>query len=397
MFWNYIAFVLVIIAIMVLSHSLIYLTSVHLLGLTSLIKARWLVISLSLMAVGLVLASILVHLIPGKLTRLFYGACATWYGLVACLVLVSFALCMLKVLSLVLPGLPPHVLRYIALGAYTATVLYVGLCVYWAHGVQITRVTVPLHGLPNQWHRKTIVHLSDLHIGGYWDENFLYEIVSTVNQLQPELIVITGDLFDGSSSHHWRYFEALSGFRARNGVFFVSGNHEVYAGIEGITKVVTDAGIDVLDNRIVQIKGLQLIGVASPSAHGNKRPPFVINSHPNFDPILPSVLLFHMPTDIPQITSSPTMSGSNAYLAPETNFGNVIEAGISLQLSGHTHAGQWFPFTAITRWIYGGFHYGLHRIGDFYIYISAGTGTWGPLLRSGHRSEIALITLVTNY
>jgi predicted MPP superfamily phosphohydrolase len=323
---------------------------------------------------------------------MIYGVFAIWYGLVATLVAVSIILWGLKILSLMLPWLQPHRLRTIAIGAYLITVGYVGLCVYWAHQVKLTRLDVPMPGLNSSWEGKTIAHLSDLHIGGYWDEAFLSKVVKLVSLQQPDLIVITGDLFDGVSSNHRRYVGTLSEFHAPNGVFFISGNHEVYADVDGINKAVAKAGIEVLDDRIVQINGLQLIGVASPPS-GKKRQPFDIMSSPNFNPNLPSVLLFHTPTDIKQASSNPTSSTSNSYFAPSTNFRNAITAGTSLQLSGHTHAGQWFPFTEITRRIYNGFHYGLHRINDFHIYINAGTGTWGPPLRSKYKSEIALITL----
>ncbi len=147
-----------------------------------------------------------------------------------------------------------------------------------------------------------------------------------------------------------------------------------------------------MDDRIVDLEGLQLIGVGYPSFE-KKDEAFDIEKNGDFAPGKPSVLLFHTPTDIKNMVTSTANSHARAYLKPETTFETAARLGISLQLSGHSHAGQFFPFTWLVSRIYNGFHYGLHRIDNFHIYISSGTGTWGPPLRSNYLSEIALLTL----
>jgi uncharacterized protein len=176
-------------------------------------------------------------------------------------------------------------------------------------------------------------------------------------------------------------------------VLFVSGNHEVYSGGEKVINIVKRSGINVIDNKIINIDGLQFIGIAYPNL-SRKNDIFDIKTNPDFDPNQPGILLFHTPTDIGEIMANKAVSHSKAYIAPATKFETAEKIGISLQLSGHTHAGQFIPFTWLTRLIYNNFHYGLHRMNDFYIYISSGTGTWGPPLRSGCLSEIAIITLI---
>jgi predicted MPP superfamily phosphohydrolase len=147
-----------------------------------------------------------------------------------------------------------------------------------------------------------------------------------------------------------------------------------------------------MDDTLVTLDGLQLIGIASPTMQTPDRPTFDFTALPDYDRSRPSILLHHTPTDINGTTIRP--GGPNSpYLSPHTSFQTVIDAGVSLQLSGHTHAGQFIPFTWLTERIYGGYHYGLERVGDFQIYIHSGTGTWAAPFRSGSSSEIALITL----
>jgi predicted MPP superfamily phosphohydrolase len=290
-----------------------------------------------------------------------------------------------------MPGLSRLPL-YAALILYSLTGLFVIYNVVNAHRTQVTRISVSLKNLPDQWIGKTVAQLSDLHLGAFRDRGFLNTMVQKTLELQPDVIVITGDLFDGSSGGQERFVAGLKRLNAPRGVYFVSGNHEVYAGLEEALTVVRRAGIRVLDDTLIDLEGLQLIGVASPTMQDPGRSSLDPAGLPDFDRKRPSILLFHTPTDING--ASKESKGSNSpYLSPQTNFQTVIEAGISLQLSGHTHGGQFIPFTWLTEKVYGGYHHGLKRIGDFQIYTSSGAGTWAAPFRSGSSSEIALITL----
>jgi predicted MPP superfamily phosphohydrolase len=258
--------------------------------------------------------------------------------------------------------------------------------------VQVTRLSVRLKNLPQSWRGRTVAHLSDLHLGAYRGREFLGTVVRRTLELRPDMIVITGDLFDGSSGDHERFLEGLELLEAPQGSYFISGNHEVYAGLEKTIPVVGKAGIRVLDDTLVTLDGLQLIGIGSPMMQGPDRPAFDFAVVPDYDRNRPSILLYHTPTDINGTSIRPGESNS-PYFSPHVSFQTVMEAGVSLQLSGHTHAGQFIPFTWLTERLYGGYHYGLKRIDDFQIYIHSGTGTWGAPFRSGSSSEIALITL----
>ncbi len=395
MLWNLVRFLSLVLLIMLVSHSFLYMSWVNFFNITSSVVKNFLRYSLFFLAISFFLSSLLSHFFHSHIIRLYYIISGLWYGLVIFLLLLSIMVWLLKGLIFVLPfPVTPKAPLLAAVILYISALLYTGFCFINIFNVQVTKQSIPIKNLPPPWQGKTIAHLSDLHLGALWNESFLKKIVKMTNALEPEIIVITGDLFDGASGRHNKYIDLLKRFRSKKGVFFVSGNHEVYAGGEPVIEIVKKSGIKVIDNKIINLEGLQLIGIGYPSFE-KKAHTFNIRSRADFDPNKPSVLLFHTPTDIKEIINGPSRSThAKAYLRPATNFETAAKLGISLQLSGHSHAGQFFPFTWLVKGIFNGFHYGLHRIDDFHIYISSGTGTWGPPLRSSCASEIALLTLV---
>jgi predicted MPP superfamily phosphohydrolase len=209
--------------------------------------------------------------------------------------------------------------------------------------------------------------------------------------MAPELVVITGDLFDGMTDGLPDFVEPLKRLRAPKGVFMVTGNHEVYAGLSRCLDVAARSGIRVLANERVDVEGLGLIGVSYPGIEREEQIRGLGKQTGNPAGAGPSILLFHTPSDI-RIDASRDRSAAT-YFHPDTSFALSRKLGVSLQLSGHTHKGQMFPFGLLTRWIYGGYDYGLQRDGDFALYTSSGVGTWGPPMRTGARPEIVRLTL----
>lgn len=374
-------------------HAYLYLSFVTFLEITSPAARRIIAVLLGFLSVSFVLASVGTRVLPGTASQAFYAFASVWFGAANFLFFASLAVWPIVAAARWLPfpglaGLP----RQAAILLYGLTALFVIYNVANAHRLQVTRLGVELKNLPESWQGKRVAHLSDLHLGAYRGSGFLSAVAERTRELRPDLIVITGDLFDGSSGGQERFVEGLGRLIAPRGTFFVSGNHEVYAGREKVLAAIKRAGITVLDDRLVDLDGLQLIGIASPTMGGDTLPAFDFAALPEYDRSRPSILLYHTPTDINGTSIRP--GGSNSpYLSPLVSFRTAIEAGVSLQLSGHTHAGQFVPFTWATERIYGGFHYGLKRIGDFRIYIHGGTGTWSAPFRSGTSSEIALITL----
>ncbi len=210
--------------------------------------------------------------------------------------------------------------------------------------------------------------------------HFVEEIVAQTQALAPDLVVITGDLVDGTVEQLRDLVEPLRGLRARDGVYFVTGNHEYYSGAEAWIAHLRSLGIVVLRNERVAIgDAFDLAGVDDASAHrmlaghGQRRGGGVVAGR---DP-----------------SASGGLAGSAASHRPKA-LASAVQAGVDLQLSGHVHGGQLVPFNWIAR-IDQPFVSGLHRVGGTWIYVSTGTGYWGPPMRVGSRAELTRIELVS--
>jgi predicted MPP superfamily phosphohydrolase len=243
---------------------------------------------------------------------------------------------------------------------------------------EVKEVNVRLKRLPRQSHGTTIVQLTDLHIGPTIGRAFVEDIVRRTNALAPDLVAITGDLVDGSVANLADAVAPLAELRARHGVFFVTGNHEFFSGPRAWLAALERLGIRVLGNERVAIGegpgGFDLAGVHD---HGAGRSDPALRCDPEralrgCDPTREVVLLAHQPRTIHA----------------------AARLGVGLQLSGHTHGGQLWPFGALVR-LAQPYVAGLHRHGDTQIYVSPGTGYWGPPMRLGTRAEITRITLLS--
>jgi hypothetical protein len=195
--------------------------------------------------------------------------------------------------------------------------------------------------------------------------------VEKVNLLKPDAVFITGDLFDGMDGNFDNVSDALNQIQAPDGIYFVTGNHETYFGLDKVNKILAQTKIKVLNDDVVDVKGLQIIGTLFPGDGQSRDIETVIKNNPNYVFGKPTILLHHAPTEIDQ----------------------AKRLGVNLQLSGHTHKGQIFPFGYVTKLIYRGYDYGLHTEGDYNIYTTNGVGTWGPPMRTGNTPEIVDITL----
>jgi hypothetical protein len=248
-----------------------------------------------------------------------------------------------------------------------------GIALQEACNLGVTRLDVPLRGLLPDMDGFSLVQISDVHYGMLTENGRLSKIVDRVNELQPDVVVITGDLVDEGVSHMEEMAIPLSPLRARHGIFAVTGNHEYYAGVDRAVSIMRAAGIKVLRNEVRVVWGrLQILGIDDPT--GSRR---LGNPTPDFEKLLshltpnePSILLYHQPIHFEKASSS----------------------GVGLQLSGHTHAGQLFPIRYISRMIYP-FTPGLHQIGESHLYVSQGVGTWGPPMRLMSPPELVYIRL----
>ena len=232
------------------------------------------------------------------------------------------------------------------------------------------RLTVRLAGLPDSWRGRTIALVSDLHLGNIRGARFLARIVKKIAAENPSIVLIAGDLFDGTPIDADRAVAPLRSLQPPLGSFFVEGNHEEFRDPAQFVNAIAKTGVRPLYNELVDIEGLQVIGVPYKHAtHADHLRSVLAAMHIARERA--SLLITHAP-DHPEVAA---------------------EAGISLQVSGHTHLGQMFPYTLIARRIYREFTYGLSRIGGLQVYTSSGAGSWGPPQRVGTQSEIVLIRL----
>ena len=239
-----------------------------------------------------------------------------------------------------------------------------------AKKLHVTRYTIQLPHLPKEWQGCDVALVSDIHVGVIWGEGLVREIISRLNELKPKAVFISGDMFDGARLDVSRAVEPWSTFRVDAGVFFVTGNHDEFSDPTPYINALTHAGVRVLHNERVTVAGLQIVGINDSTTHSPSRYKQVLEAL-RIDPNQPSVLLAHRPAHL-KIAAA---------------------AGISLQLSGHTHAGQFPLWTVLVRQVYGRFAYGHNHLGPLQVVTSSGAGSGGPPLRVGTRSEIVLLRL----
>jgi predicted MPP superfamily phosphohydrolase len=321
----------------------------------------------------------------------FYRVAASWTALFLNLLLAAL-LSWIIIAAVWLAGTYPNT-RLIAAGCLTLAVLFTAYGMWNAFHPRIKELEIEFENLPDHWKEKTLVQLSDIHLGHFYVTDFLKDLVNRVNDLKPELIFITGDLFDGMAKNVVPFVDGLDRLRARKGIYFITGNHETYIGVNRAITAMKKTRIKILKNEVVDIDGLQIIGVSYPGIRSISE---IQGLEKLSQPSLankPRVLLFHTPTNIKSKEGDGADQHFSTYWVPDTTYTMAQKLGVDLQLSGHTHAGQIFPFGLLTRLIYKNFDHGLQRLGGFSIYTTSGVGTWGPPMRTGNSPEIVVIKL----
>ena len=373
---------LVTLGILIGFHILLYFSFVRFFSITSDLVKNILLIALGVLSVSFIFSALFVRFSNFILVRTFYFISAFWLG---ALFYVIMATVVIFILILVFKSFGINAKLGVSIMVYGITFVYLLFSVWNAMNPIVKDVEVKIKNLGEYWQGKTIVQLSDVHLGKINGPGFAKRMVRDVNNLNPDLILITGDLFDGMGVAPNSFRDILNTLKATYGVYYVSGNHEYYLGKDQILDYLKEQStINVIDNKIVEIKGLQIVGIGYPGYGKNGDRSDIINNIGNYDRELPSILLYHEPTSINQ----DAQDQSQSYLKPKTDFSYQKEKGIDLQISGHTHAGQFFPFNIITKKLFNGYHYGKFSEGDFTLYVTSGTGTWGPPIRNVVKSEI---------
>ena len=277
-----------------------------------------------------------------------------------------------------LPKVPGHWQDLSSIGVVALALVITLAGLYGARRPpRVKVVDVPMKDLPPALNGFKIAQISDMHVGPTIKRPAMKYVVATINKLEPDVVAITGDLVDGNVYELSRHVAPLAGLRSRHGTFFVTGNHEYYSGVQPWLKYLPTLGVRVLLNEHVILL--------------HHHAPIVLAGVTDFSAA--SYDTSHRSDVALAITGAPR-AAVKVLLAHQPRSAQAAEAaGFDLQISGHTHGGQFLPWNFFVRFQQP-FTAGLHRVNEMLIYISRGTGYWGPPKRFGAPSEITLLRLV---
>jgi hypothetical protein len=291
---------------------------------------------------------------------------------------ISMGFTLYLIMSLILVDLIHFLVKvkpvYYGMTAVVIALIITVAGIWHSYNLKTTTIEVPIKGITGEIHA---LHISDLHIGHFRGKHFIQKIVDTSKKLDIDVVFFTGDLFDGKIKLSR---DVISPFEQLEvPVYFVEGNHDGYTDPGRIKQELRETGIIVLENEVTNWGEIQIIGLDYMPAdsqamdmHATLERATIKDILPtlNIDKEKPSILLHHSPVGI--------------------KYAN--EQGIDLYLAGHTHGGQLFPINYMARLMFPYFR-GLYEYNGTRIFVSQGTGTFGPPLRVGTRSELAVVVL----
>ncbi len=363
-------FFLTIFSVMLLGfHFLLYFSIITFFEISELAIKNGLLALFFVLACSFVLSTVFAHWNDNIITRIYYVFSSVWMGVLASLLAGSFFVWIIILIN--------KIFHLNISSKYSAIVFFVFFLIVLIFGIfsafdfRIKNIEVSIKNLPESWEGKTIIQLSDVHLGLVNRLFFARKINELVNSVDHDMVVITGDLFDGQAGDLGYFVSPLNDIKAEHGIYYVTGNHETYYGTEKTYDILSKTKITSLKDELVEIDGLQIIGISFPERYEKKNMKETLESIDNLDIDKPNILLYHEPVLIESISKT----------------------GIDLMLAGHTHRGQMWPFRYITHIMYKGYDYGKYVIGDFTLYVSNGTGTWGPPIRTFNKPEIVAIKL----
>lgn len=334
-----------------------------LLGLKS---KKWLFVLFAAGLVSVFASMALVTRSGSFFVTVYYNLSTYWLGTLL------FLFCLMVIFEVLnfIFKFPRKKAAYTIIGATLLIALYAAVN---ASFFRTAHIDIPVKNLTEE---VKIMQISDVHLGAHRGEKYLEKIVRKTNELNPDIVVITGDIADSRSALTKNMFKPLKDLKAK--AFFVSGNHDVYVGLAEITEKLKENGIVIMSNDIVETNGIKLIGLNYMKADDSVYDPHQVNDETIKDTLplldlsgsMPKIFIHHGPWGVEYMN----------------------EYGADLVVSGHTHAGQIFPATlmAAKRFPY---NKGLKNYNGTYIYVSQGAGTFFPRMRLGTNNEINFIVL----
>lgn len=364
--FKFLMFFVVFLSVYLGMHAYVYLKLVKILPYPVLLM--WI---FAVMIIGFPLVNVLERMVDGRIVRYLLIFSSVWFGLVFFMDIGALLVDFIRLF----PVTDEVTLIWIMVSLVGVVAVY---SLFNARNIYVKKIKLKVKGLPKSLDGLRIVQLSDIHVGSINTSKYLEKIVKMSNKLKPDIVAITGDLFDGTGQKTGELVRPLKRLKASKGSFFVTGNHEFYLDSMGpagsrkmkSTDYVKETGVEVVDDKVKNIGKLQVIGVSHPTNDFSKGVPGLKRLKDKISKDKFSLLLYHLPHGLKE----------------------GARYGVDLQLSGHTHKGQIWPFGIIEK----PFHkylYGLFEHKGSYLYVSSGAGTWGPPMRLGSRSEIVLFEI----
>ena len=333
----------------------------------SIEKIKYLYLLFTGLTLFMILGTIISYVSTGFISDVIFFLSSVLVGILMYLLLSLFLIDIIHLIFKV----HPKIFGLVVIGLTIAVSTF---GVWNAFHIRVTEREISIKGLTKEI---KIIHISDVHVGHLRGEAFIHELAELVNEQNPDIVFITGDLFDDKSRLTQESIEPLT--LINTPIYFVEGNHDNYAGVATVKLYLRNLNINVLENQVVNFGELQIIGLnhmrsdqETHDIHASKTNSIkeTLDSL-EIDESRPTIMLHHSPEGIKYAS----------------------QHGIDLILSGHTHSGQFFPINLITALMFP-YNSGVHSYEGTKINVSQGTGTVGPPFRVGTRSEIILIKLV---
>ena len=359
-----VSFALVASALLIEGNIVVYCATISLFGVQDFRNKCIVGLMFFLLSGGFIAMLFIEKYSASIVTRILYLVTAVWTG--------TFAYLFIAAVVYDITNVFVYNARPIGLSLFFVALMTGLYGVVHAQHIVVRKIQVPISGLPEVWKHRSMVWMSDLHLGSVRGPRFAQKATNLSNSLSPDIVVIGGDLYDGTHAPDpFVIAQPLQKLVSRSGTFYIAGNHEEFEDPHSFLEAVHKLGIRILNDEKIDIDGMQIIGLDY--SNSSKKENFKNNLEKiNLDSTKPSILLKHEPKDL-----------------------DIAEqAGISFQISGHTHNGQQWPFNYLANMAYKGYGYGFKKYGSMQVYVSSGIGGWGPPVRVGSDCEIVYITFI---